>query len=153
MRATLKCSARMDLSSSPSRATKAHDPAHLMSVRRSVLDVLTRPRLQEVALKVGISFYSNATRDEIINGIARSLGVSLKELLVQFLRDELKLACQRLELDERGHQRRELFKRIIAFDRRSRKKRAVSKAVAKARARSALSSRSRGTSTFLNGVA
>jgi len=123
-----------------------------MSVRRAALDVLTRLRLREVALKVGISFYSNTSRDEMIDGIGRSLSIPLKELLAQFLRDELKLACQRLDLDNRGRELRELIERIIALDRQSRKKRVESKAAARARVRSALSSRSRGTSTFLNGV-
>jgi len=77
-----------------------------MSVRRSALDVLTRPRLREVALKVGISLYSNVSRNEMIDGIGRSHSVPLKELLAQFLRDELKLACQRLELDDRGRELR-----------------------------------------------
>jgi len=123
-----------------------------MSIRRTALDALTRPRLWDVARKVGIVFYSNASRHEMVNGVCRSHRVPFKELLSHFLRDELKLACQRLELGDNGRERSELIKRIIALDRQLSQKRVKSSNANSAKVRSIRTSRSRGTATFLNGV-
>ena len=123
-----------------------------MSIRRVALDVLTRPRLQEIARKVGIDFPSNAPRNELLDRMSRSHSISFKDLLAHLLRDELKLACQRLGLKDTGRERRELIHRIIAADRLSLKERVESRATAKANVRTTQVSRSRGTSNFLNGV-
>ena len=52
-----------------------------MSIRRSALDVLTRSRLQEIARRVGIDFYSNASRAEMLDRVSRSYSVSFKSIL------------------------------------------------------------------------
>jgi len=124
-----------------------------MSSRRTALDVLTRLRLRQIAGRAGIDFKSSASRTEMLDKLSRSHSIPLKTLLTDFLRDELKLACQRLELDHTGRERIGLIKRIVAAERLSRKKRAESSSATKAKVQTSIVSRSRGTSKFLEEVA
>jgi len=123
-----------------------------MSIRREVLDVLTRTRLLEISQRVGIEFYSNAPRNEILDSVSRAHSVPFKDLLAHLHRDELKLACQSLGLEDTGRELRGLTKRILAADRQLRKKSAGSKGASKETVRTSSSFRSRGKSNFLNGV-
>lgn len=79
-----------------------------MSVRRTVLDVLTRPRLQEIGPKTGIECYRNTSRPDMLDWVSRSHGITFPDLLAQFLHDELNLACQKLHLDDTGRQKEDL---------------------------------------------
>ena len=126
-----------------------------MSVRRTALDVLTRPRLREIALKVGIEFYANTSRPDMLDSVSRSHSIPFKNLLAHYLRDELKLACQKLELDDTGREKKVLIKRLVAADRQAKKAPAKRKSPArtsKPKARTTRVSRSKGTSSFLDGV-
>ena len=126
-----------------------------MSIRRTALDVLSRPRMQEIAQRAGLEFKASATRTEMLDRVSRSHSIPFKSLLTHYLRDELKLACQRLQLDDRGRERHDLIKRVIAAERHSGTKKAKAKAtaIAKSKVRTTTVSRSRGTSTFFNGAA
>lgn len=129
--------------------------ASLMSVRRAALDVLTRPRLREIALKVGIEFYANTSRPDMLDSVSRSHSIPFKDLLAHYLRDELKLACQKLDLDDTGRERQVLIKRLVVADRQAKKPSAKRKSPARAskpKARTTRVSRSKGTSSFLDGV-
>lgn len=126
-----------------------------MSDRRNVLDVLTRPRLREIALKVGIEFYANTSRPEMLDSVSRSHSIPFKDLLAHYRRDELKLACQKLDLDDAGRERQVLIRRLVVADRQACKPVAERKSpsrTSKLPARTTRGPRSNGTSTFLNGV-
>ena len=124
-----------------------------MSIRHTALNVLTRPRLREIALKVGIDFYATASRTDMLDSVSRSRSVPLKDLLAQYLRDELKLSCQKLDMDDTGREKQVLIKRIVAADRRSRKPKARPASSSRSgKVKTTRVSRSRGTSTFLDGV-
>ena len=126
-----------------------------MSVRRTALDVLTRPRLREIALKVGIEFYANTSRPDMLDSISRSHSIPFKDLLGHYLRDELKLACQKLDLDDTARQKQVLIKRLVTADRQAKKPKARGKSPGRnsmPKARTIRVSRSKGTSSFLDGV-
>ena len=126
-----------------------------MSVRRTALDVLTRPRLREIALKVGIEFYANTSRPDMLDSVSRSHSIPFKDLLAHYLRDELKLACQKLDLDDTGREKQTLVKRLVAVDRQTKKPPANRQSptrTSKPTARTTRVSRSKGTSSFLDGV-
>ena len=90
-----------------------------MSLRRLVLDVLPRTRLLEISQSASIESYSNAPRNDTPDSASRARSVFFKELLAHLRRDELKLPCRSLELEDTGRELRDLIKRILAADRRS----------------------------------
>ncbi|QLA20896.1 hypothetical protein [Desulfolutivibrio sulfoxidireducens] len=98
-----------------------------MSVRRTALDVLTCSRLLEVALKVGVEFYANTSRPDMLDSVSRSRGILFKDMLAHYLRDELRLACQKLDLDDTGREKQVLVKRRIAADRQTKEAPATGK--------------------------
>lgn len=126
----------------------------MVSVRRTTIDVLTRPRLREIAAKVGIDFYAGTPRPDMVDSVSRSHSIRFKDLLPHYLRNELKLACQRLDLDGNGRGCRILIQRLVTADRRERKPATVEKHAGrkKDKIRIARVSHSRGTSSFLDGV-
>ena len=124
-----------------------------MSIRRVVLDVLTRTRLCEISRKAGIGFRSNAPRNEVLNSVSRAYSVLFKDLLAHFRRDELKLACRNLGLNNAGREREGLIKQLVVADRESCKQRTRSKTATKTTVQISRQSRMRGKSHFLNGVA
>jgi DNA modification methylase len=124
-----------------------------MSIRRTALDVLTRPRLHDIARRTGIEISSSASRAEMLDRISRSHSVPFKKLVEEFFRVELKLVCQRLKLEDGGREGQLLVMRIVTAERLSRDKSVRANAfITKANVGTSTGSRSRGTSNFLNGV-
>lgn len=126
-----------------------------MSVRRTTLDVLTRPRLRDIALVAGVEFYANTSRADMLDSISRSHSIPFRAILAEYLRDELKLACQQLELDETGRDKTVLIRRLLAAEKQTLKTRERSPSANRnGRQRTQITrvSRSRGTSAFLDGV-
>ncbi len=106
-------------------------------------------------MKVGVEFYADTSRPDMLDSVSRSHSIPFKDLLAHYLRDELKLACQKLDLDDTGRERQALIRRITAADRQSRRARPGSKSSSrgdKPNAQPTRVSRSRSASSFLDGV-
>jgi DNA modification methylase len=89
-----------------------------MSTRRSVLEVLTRPRLIQVGRDLGIDLALTTPRPDALVALGRSKGVSLRDILGLLSRDELKLACQRAGLGTSGKEKAPIAARLLAAERR-----------------------------------
>ena len=86
-----------------------------MTVRRVILNSLTRPRLIDLTRLADLTLSASAPRGEILDRISRKSSVSLRSLLDHFTRDELKLACHHLDLDTTGNEKSKLIRRITSM--------------------------------------
>jgi adenine-specific DNA-methyltransferase len=86
-----------------------------MSVRRTALNSLTRPRLFELARVADLTIPTSTPRPDILDKISRKRSVPLRTLLAQFTRDELKLACHQLDIDTTGTEKNKLIRRITTL--------------------------------------
>jgi AAA domain, putative AbiEii toxin, Type IV TA system len=79
--------------------------------KRSVLAALSKPRLQELAVKLGLSL-GNVGKPKLIDGVARS-GATLADVAAMLERSELVQACRAHGLPDTGRSKRELIDRLI----------------------------------------
>ena len=126
-----------------------------MSVRRTVLNSLTRASLIDLARVVDLTLSASARRGEILDRISRKSSLSLHSLLSHFTRDELKLACHQLDLDTTGIEKNKLARRIAALAGTKAGSAIWKRKLSPPRAespRKKVSIRSRGTSQFMTGA-
>jgi hypothetical protein len=94
----------------------------------------------------------------MLDSLSRSHSIPFRDLLGGFSRDELKLACQRLDLATAGRERRTLTRRILAADRQERASKSSRKTKGVGRSSHGGAEtlktvrRSKGTSQFMDGV-
>lgn len=80
---------------------------------RSILQVLSKGRLGEIARTLGVTIKSAATKDAHVDALANSGVVELSGLLESLGRDELKAICREHSLDDSGRARAELIERLL----------------------------------------
>lgn len=80
---------------------------------RTVLKVLTKPRLVDLSRELGVPLKVNASKDEQLGAFARHRAVQLPSIVRALGRDELKRACREHGLDSTGRSRTELAQRIL----------------------------------------
>lgn len=80
---------------------------------RSVLEILTRPRLAAVSRELGVSVPASAVKDAQIEALAASPGLALSGLLRLLGRDELRAVCRAHGLDDTGRSRPALLARLL----------------------------------------
>lgn len=81
--------------------------------QREALEVLTRPRLIELAQGFELDVNARSSKDELIEVLARSRRASYEALLGVLSRDELKEICRAAGLSDKGKQKAELVGRIL----------------------------------------
>ncbi len=81
---------------------------------RSVLEVLTKPRLAVIGREVGVSIPASGTKEAQIEALASSSALDLPVLLRSLGRDELRAACRAHGLDDSGRSRPALMARLLA---------------------------------------
>ena len=87
-----------------------------MSVKRTVLDCLTRKRLIDLAYAFDADFGpTSLNKDELVDELARLRRTKLEELLPELSRDELKTACGWLDLDTGGREKQIIIDRILGL--------------------------------------
>jgi DNA modification methylase len=123
-----------------------------MTVRRRVLDVLTRPRLLAIGAAFELDVTANTLRGQALDALSRKSIIRLRDILTEFYRRELKLACQHLELDTKGVERERLIRRILSAARKDAKDGHLTKRTNTKTRNCNRASRSKGTSRFLEGV-
>ena len=85
-----------------------------MSAKRTVLESLTRKRLIELSHHFEADFApTGMNKDELVDELARLRRTKMEELLPELSRDELKTACEWLELDASGRQKQVIIDRIL----------------------------------------
>ncbi len=88
-----------------------------MSAKRTVLESLTRKRLIELAYEFEADFSpTGLNKDELVDELARLRRTKLDELLPCLSRDELKTACEWLDLDSSGRQKQVIIDRILGSE-------------------------------------
>ncbi|HYO93171.1 MAG TPA: DISARM system SNF2-like helicase DrmD, partial [Polyangiaceae bacterium] len=80
---------------------------------RTVLRLLSKPRLVELSRELGVVVRSSASKDDQLAALARKAKAPLQQILRSLGRDELKLTCRQHGLDDRGRSREELSQRIL----------------------------------------
>ena len=88
-----------------------------MSVRKQILEVLTRTRLKQIGGRLGRDYAASAKRGDVVNSLNRTRSISLADILGEMMRDELKRACVALDLNNSGREKKLLIHRILAADR------------------------------------
>jgi superfamily II DNA or RNA helicase len=81
---------------------------------RSVLLVLRRDRLAEVARQVGAVLPPKGTKEQLVEHMVARDGVQIGAVLPLLGRDELKAACRSHEIDDMSRSRTELAARIMS---------------------------------------
>jgi hypothetical protein len=81
---------------------------------RSVLHVLRRDRLAEVARQLGAVLPPKGTKEQLVEHMVARDGVQIGAVLPLLGRDELKAACRSHEIDDAGRSRTDLAARILA---------------------------------------
>ena len=85
-----------------------------MSVKRTVLESLSRARLVELVYQFDTSLIPSGLRKpELVDELARLRRAKLEDLLPCLSRDELRTACEWLGLDSGGREKRVLIDRIL----------------------------------------
>ena len=79
--------------------------------KRSVLSVLTKGRLEDLAREFGITLQSTATKDAQVAVLADS-ALDLGSVLGRLRRDELRSACRAHGVDATGRGRNDLMIRL-----------------------------------------
>ena len=86
-----------------------------MTAKRAVLESLTRKRLIELAYAFEVGFGpTGLSKDRLVDELAGLRRTQLQQLLPRLSRDELKWACEELNLDDSGRQKQVLIDRILA---------------------------------------
>jgi hypothetical protein len=85
----------------------------MMTKKQRLLSTLTRQRLLEIANQFEIFGLTSYVKDDIISTVSRKHSVTIKELLNQLSRDELKSICFEFGLDESGKEKNRLVNRIF----------------------------------------
>ena len=88
-----------------------------MSVKRTVLEALSRNRLIDIAYEFDAGFAPTGMRKaKLVDGLASLPRTGLSELLTSLSRDELKFICDVLDLDRSGREKLPLIERILEAD-------------------------------------
>ena len=84
--------------------------------QRDALDVLTVPRLLEIADDLGLELPPRPLKGELVEALARSRRAPLARVLTLLRRDELKAICRATGLDDSGRQKSGIIDRILGRD-------------------------------------
>ncbi len=79
----------------------------------SILALLTKPRLVDLARTFDIALPLSATKEEQVAAFTRAGTLRFRSLVAQLQRDELKAACRALAIDDSGRARAELAARLL----------------------------------------
>ena len=79
----------------------------------SLLQLLSKPRLFDLARTFEVALPQAATKDEQVASFTRTGSLRFRTLVSQLLRDELKAACRAHNLDDSGRARAELAARLL----------------------------------------
>jgi type I restriction enzyme M protein len=83
-----------------------------MPSKRQILDLLTRPELQDIADQFQLEVADRRVKDQLVDAAAGSRKVVLADVLAAFSRDRLKELCSTLGLDESGKEKAVLVERL-----------------------------------------
>ena len=81
--------------------------------QRDALDVLTKPRLLEIAAALGLGVPGRWPKSEIVDAIASSARAPFPRILVLLKRDELKAICRAAGIDDSGREKATIADRIL----------------------------------------
>ncbi|MBL9024371.1 MAG: hypothetical protein JNL21_19405 [Myxococcales bacterium] len=93
--------------------TSIRFPRGTAPTTRSVLSVLSKPRVAEVARELGVSVQATATREQQVDAILSATHVAFDYLMRSLGRDELRSACRAHGLDDSGRARPLLAARLL----------------------------------------
>jgi hypothetical protein len=107
------CGSARDPDSPPPLRRISSSPAVAEASKRSVLSVLTKGRLEDLAREFAITLQSTATKDAQVTVLADS-ALDLGSVLGRLRRDELRSACRAHGVDATGRGRNDLMIRSAA---------------------------------------
>lgn len=81
--------------------------------QQTVLDVLTRARLLEIALSFALDVSTRTRKSDLTDLLARSRRSPMKQILESLRREELKAICRVAEVDDSGREKAPLVDRIL----------------------------------------
>ena len=83
-----------------------------MPSKRQILDLLTRPELQEVADRYQLTVPDRRVNDQLVDAATGSRKVVLADVLSAYTRDRLKELCSALGVDDGGREKAVLVERL-----------------------------------------
>src|SRR5262245_49266468 len=83
--------------------------------KRRILGRLTRQELIAAVDRAGIDIDDRGTRAGLADGLARSVGVDLADILARLSRSRVKELCRQLGIDDSGREKAVLIERLVAL--------------------------------------
>ncbi len=84
-----------------------------MPSRRKILDIFSRARLVQIAKEFGMPGLQPLLKEEVVETLAAKRSIPMDRILEGLKRDELKLICRSVSLDDSGKEKAMLIARIL----------------------------------------